>query len=447
MNEAKQHRDTERGRHGVVPLPHPLERFPEWINILEAHRDTSAGDFALRYRDKRDWPVREIAEQIHCYPRAEEKLGSLHRRGMIYTREALEQASGYAAATFRATGWAATKVADLTGGLGIDSAAWALSGAHVTYYEQNAALAGIARHNHQLLGIGGQVRYYIGDAMELLADRKAGSGPDSPGNVPNPDLIYMDPSRRASGRRVRRLDEYQPRVPDHLALIRSSAGRYLIKLSPMLDTADLMRQLPDVRRFLAVSVDGEVKELLADCQPDQTPDSEPGNIAGKEAVLLDRYGSVHFHAVEGDHRDSAAQREDSGTSTPAGTPVWKRPAGEYLFEADPAIFKMRLINEVAQKFGLRRIHPEIGYLTGGGPVPDFPGRTYHVRQIHPFKPKKIRKWLEENDLRRVHIHRRGFPLTVEQLYKKLACTMGEGAHLIATMDDRGDLIIVVADMV
>ncbi|TVQ75552.1 MAG: hypothetical protein EA363_00335, partial [Balneolaceae bacterium] len=318
---------------------YPLLHDPGWLDVMRQHYDLDASEFALRFSGRTDWPVREIAEQLHCYPRAEAKLGPLHRPGMIYLREALEQASGYAAATWRARNWLAghykagraastyksrqsastdvsvgtapephadlspspgrsrtLRVADLTGGLGIDAAAFARAGAQMDYCERQPVLASVARHNHSLLELAPRIRWHTGDGMEWLASRqreevqwkesqpednqrkdnqrkgsqRKGSQPaDSQPEDRKLDLLYIDPSRRPGGKRVLSLQDSEPDVTRHLGLIRSAAHRCLIKLSPMMDPVDAARSLEDCVAVIAVSVDGELKELLADCIPPQ----------------------------------------------------------------------------------------------------------------------------------------------------------------------------------
>lgn len=431
---------------------YPLLSFPGWIELLDKYREEKAADFALKFGGRSDWPVKALAEQLHCYPRAEEKLGPLHCNGMIYLREALEQASGYTAAMHRANAWKpegmgrttgfqsdifieATDsenpetrrtplVVDLAGGLGIDAAAWASSGVHVIYNERNRMLAEIAQHNHRQLGFEDRMDHHVGDAKAWLVAA-------AEGRLPKPDLVYLDPSRRAGGRRVISLDDCEPRLTELIPLLRMVAPGYLVKLSPMLDISQLQNKLPDCRTITVVSVDGEVKELLADCSTERKIGSKKQRPVRK-AVMLNPKGDAIFEL----------HGEDDSLSRPAGS----GPPATYLFEADPALFKADLINETAEYFGLRRIHPQIGYLTGRSRIKDFPGRTYRIREILPYKPRRLRQYLSENRLRKVHIHQRGFPLSVDQLFHKLGCSMGEEAHLIATTNHQGAFIIIVADM-
>ena len=493
---------------------YPLLHEPGWLDVMLRHQGVDASEFALRFASRKDWPVREIAEQLHCYPRAQEKLGPLHRPGMIYLREALEQASGYATATWRARNWVTNgekskrsavstddarsgarlqdnpdsssepdriiRVADLTGGLGIDTAAFGLAGAEVAYCERNPMLAVIARHNHQLLGLDPRICWHTGDGMEWLASRKqkasqpqasqtqasqtqgsqtqGSQSMDSQSEALKLDLLYIDPSRRPGGKRVLSLQDSEPDVTRHLALIRSSAYRYLVKLSPMMDPVDAARTLEDCVSVTAVSVVGELKELLADCVPAQDRDAaarRPDPVF--RAVMIDASGGERFRFSSdlNDNAQEAGPDADNGFGGDAGT---------LLFEPDAALFKMRLIEEVARRYGLVRIHPGIGYLTNGQlptpsgqptstgpPTPStpesFPGKVFRIRGTLPFKPRHLKKWLEEAGLTRVHIHQRGFSHTVDQLYKKLGCRMGEDAHLFATMTHDGQRVVIVADRI
>lgn len=534
---------------------YPLLHDTGWLDVMLRHQGVDASEFALRFSGRKDWPVREIAEQLHCYPRAEVKLGALHRPGMIYLREALEQASGYATATWRARNWVTNgekskrsaistddansgsrlqenpdssskpdrtfRVADLTGGLGIDTAAFVLAGAEVAYCERNPKLTAIARHNHELLGLDTRICWHTGDSMEWLATRKQGaiqqnsiqqncSDPecnrknsiqqeasqekasqprgshsvDSHSETLKLDLLYIDPSRRSGGRRVHSLQDSEPDITRYLTLFRSAAHRYLIKLSPMMDPVDAARALEDCISVTAVSVDGELKELLADCIPPQDQSSAtPRPDPVLRAVMVDTSGNERFRfssesAEDGSGgqmeslRPSRSPEPQSGTSpnteSQSGTSPNTEPqsgttpnpgtqpspacdphymlSGSLLFEPDPALYKMRLIDEAVRRYGLDRIHPEIGYLTGPDTAPEmFPGKVYRIRRTLPFKPRALRKWLVDNGLTRVHIHQRGFPLTVDQLYSKLGCRMGEEAHLFATLSGDGQKVLIVAD--
>lgn len=394
---------------------------PGWTEILSQHRDWSPANFSLHYAGNKSWPVREIAEQLHCYPRAEHKLCDLHMQGMIYLRESLEQASGYATATYRARRWPASTVADITGGLGVDTAAWARSGATVCYFEKNTGLAEIATHNHQILGLDKRIHHTSDDGLARLSSMMKKNE-----RKPICDLIYADPSRRSRGTRVVTPDESDPPVLMYLDLIRSAGKRYLVKLSPMMDVNLVERDFTGCRQIIAVSVEGEVKELLVDA--DGYHEDRCGqNGPVREAVLLDGRGDERFRVTDQRARPVADI---------------KLP-GNWLYEPDPALLKMRLVDQIAMQFGLSRLSRNAGYLTGSHLLTGFPGKVFKVEEALPFKPRKVKSWLKNQGYGRVHIHQRGFPLTVNQLYSKLNLKMGEDAHLFAVSGHRDQLLLLV----
>ena len=173
------------------------------------------------------------------------------------------------------------KIADLTGGIGVDARAFCEVAERVLHNEMDPVLSEAVKHNFGLLGISNAVF-----RNECAAPGRIG---DILGAF-DPDLIFLDPARRAGdGRKVFRLEDCQP---DILALkdeLFRHAPHLLLKLSPMADISWVVKQLnsstrPDglgrhlstrisddgegipeagkVREVHVVEADGECKELL-----------------------------------------------------------------------------------------------------------------------------------------------------------------------------------------
>lgn len=173
------------------------------------------------------------------------------------------------------------KIADLTGGIGVDARAFCEVAERVLHNEMDPVLSEAVKHNFGLLGISNAVF-----RNECVAPGRIG---DILGAF-DPDLIFLDPARRAGdGRKVFRLEDCQP---DILALrdeLFRHAPHLLLKLSPMADISWVVKQLnsstrPDglgrhlsprisdagegmpeagkVREVHVVEADGECKELL-----------------------------------------------------------------------------------------------------------------------------------------------------------------------------------------
>ena len=141
-------------------------------------------------------------------------------------------------------------ILDLTGGLGVDSWAFAQVAERVVYFERNEELAAAAGRNFQRLGAGN-----IDVRCETVTPQT---------ELPEADLIYADPARRdAAGRKVFLLEDCTPDILTLLPMLLKKAPAVLVKLSPMADLAMLAERLgPALREIHVVECDGEVKELL-----------------------------------------------------------------------------------------------------------------------------------------------------------------------------------------
>ena len=141
-------------------------------------------------------------------------------------------------------------VLDLTGGLGVDSWAFAQVAERVVYFERNEELAAAAGRNFQRLGAGN-----IDVRCKTVTPQT---------ELPEADLIYADPARRdAAGRKVFLLEDCTPDILTLLPMLLRKAPAVLVKLSPMADLAMLADRLgPALREIHVVECDGEVKELL-----------------------------------------------------------------------------------------------------------------------------------------------------------------------------------------
>ncbi len=151
------------------------------------------------------------------------------------------------------------RIADLTGGLGVDSLAFSRVSGKVLYNEMDAKKASAATHNFPLLGASNIVvtNYCVSEDSQfwdVLRDF-------------NPDLIFLDPARRSeTGNKVFLLEDCSPDVLTLLPQIFSITGNLLLKLSPMADITMLVNRLQEhggrTKEVHVVATGGECKELL-----------------------------------------------------------------------------------------------------------------------------------------------------------------------------------------
>jgi SAM-dependent methyltransferases related to tRNA (uracil-5-)-methyltransferase len=146
------------------------------------------------------------------------------------------------------------KIADLTGGMGVDSWAFAQVAEEVLYNEMNEELEKATELNFNELGVRnvrfGNCRVEAGRVAEVLGGFQ-------------PDVIFLDPARRAEdGRKVFLIEECQPDVVGLLPELFAASRYVMVKLSPMADIAMACKRLEHVREVHVVASGGECKELL-----------------------------------------------------------------------------------------------------------------------------------------------------------------------------------------
>jgi len=214
--------------------------------------------------DKDKWQGIDVdvaVNSIEVRRKVRSKLPSWYlHAGIIYpTRLCAEQCSseetaGYKASVLSRVVGEGFKVADLTGGLGVDSVAFAGVASEVLYNEMNPSLAAVAPGNFAELGVNNIVVHSqelsAGSLGEILGDFR-------------PDVIFLDPARRASdGRKVFLLEDCSPDVLKLKDDLLAAAPFLFLKLSPMADISMAVGRLGNVKEVHVVAYGGECKELL-----------------------------------------------------------------------------------------------------------------------------------------------------------------------------------------
>ena len=293
------------------------------------------------------------------------------------------------------------KVADLTGGMGVDAWAFAQVAKEVLYNEMQPELARATELNFRELG------------MENVRFGNCVVEPGKVGEVLDgfePDVIYLDPARRAEdGRKVFLIEECRP---DVLALLPElfAASRYvLLKLSPMADITMACGRLGEhVKEVHVVASGGECKELL---------------------FLLDReWKERHsLFAVEG----GAIMEIPDQVGAKFGMPM----AGELLFEPGKALSKAGAFDLPCARFGLAKLGCHT-HLYVGEAVPEelrpF-GKTFDILEVVPLSNRILK------DVGRrypqAEVTARNVPMSSDALRKKIGCASGGDVHLFGVRVD------------
>ena len=144
------------------------------------------------------------------------------------------------------------RMADLTGGFGVDCYFISRNASRTLYNEMSSELSDIVSSNYKTLGRD-DIEISCAEAEKLLS-----AMPDD-----SLDLIYLDPARRdGAGRKLVSISDCQPdAVALQKDLLRVSQ-HVMNKLSPMLDISRALTELSNVSRVLIIGLEGECKELV-----------------------------------------------------------------------------------------------------------------------------------------------------------------------------------------
>lgn len=314
------------------------------------------------------------------------------------------------------------KIADLTGGMGVDSLAFSKIASCVLYNERNNVLAKASEHNFKIL-----------KSENIVVFNKNISVTSSDGTISPedllkdfaPDLIFLDPARRSEdGRKVFLLEDCSP---DILALkdgLLRLSRFIMVKLSPMADITMVAERLgSSCREIHVVASGGECKELLA---------------------VMDRDWNGPYSIMVSESGNSMSFRKDDENAAHAEYAVreYLEPAeGLYLFEPGKAIMKAGCYNLICGRFGVVKAGREthLYFTRNRDMLPELSGfgKVYAVLKTMPFSSSCIRS-LKGCGITDVTV--RGLPLSSEELRKRIS---GKGAK--ANAADAGHLFAFRSD--
>lgn len=345
---------------------------------------------AARYPDI-DMPA--AVQQIEGRRTAKEKWPSLLQCDdyLFPPRLNREQASSETTARYKAQLVHGTRCADLTGGMGIDTIAFAKVAEHVDYVERDPQLCTLMEHNLKVLGIG-NVTVYCADSLDWLQSHL------SPFTF---HLIFVDPARRDNrGRKVAGFEDCTPNILEQMPLICSHCQRLMVKASPMIDIDMACRQLGGVEEVHVVSAGGECKEVLFLCGE---PTGEPRIVCGQHSFTRSE--------------ESAAEVRLCST------------VGRYLYEPDAALMKAGPYRSICQWYGVEKLGRNTHLYTSDKVVDGFPGRRFEMLQELKLSRKGVAEAIADG---RAHVVTRNYPVAAADLLRQLGLKEGGELFVVAT---------------
>lgn len=306
-------------------------------------------------------------------------------------------------------------LADLTGGLGIDTYYFSQKASHVIYVERMAEYCEAAHINFKNLDAD-NITVVEDDCAHFLEINNHGFG-----------TIYIDPARRGSGnKRLFSLVECEPNVVELMPTLLQHARRIIIKVSPMADISAILALLPEVSEIHVVSVRNECKEVLLTIDSGAMPTGSSPRIYCADIEIAGHTSIFPF-------------RLNEEKQLPHSAPCEK--VLRYLYEPNASILKAGAYKSVAEKYGVDKLQTNSHLYTSDTYISDFPGRKFEVIEAFDFNAKTIKSVGKQYPS--LNLSTRNFPMTAVELQKRLKCKDGGDFYLFATTltDNRRTLII------
>ncbi len=385
-------------------------------HFLETHKTADPASLMLQASRFPDLPVAELVQQIQARQKAKTKLPAwAENYDLIFPANlSVEQASSEQTAQFKASLVSGELLVDLTGGFGVDVFHFAQHFRQVYHVEQNQALSEIVAYNFGKLGIG-NVTFLAQNATVFLDNFQKTA-----------DCIYLDPARRGTAnQKVHLLEDCEPDILSLLPELKQKARTVLLKTSPLLDLNLAVSQLKTVEKIWVIAVENECKEVLYQIGHAENPDPEI------TAVNLNTKGSK---PSEFTFHKAAEETTEIQYSEPLA----------FIYEPNAAIMKAGPFRQVAQRFGLKKLHRNSHLYTSENLHPDFPGRSFKVKTVAKYQKKVLLSLIPE---KKANITVRNFPETVAQIRQKTGLKEGGNLYLFATTDLHQQPVILVCEKV
>ncbi len=343
---------------------------------------------------------------------------------------------------------------DLTGGFGVDFSFMSEKFGRGIYVEQNAQLCDMIRHNMKVMSRL-NVEINCGDGVEYLNnvgsscstntantantanaantsnDTNSSNSASSQLNNKTTDLpgnqytvIYLDPARRDThGRKVAALTDCHPDITLLRDELLAKADIVMVKLSPMLDIHSALSAMCPNGQGASVHIvcsQGECKELLLVLTHLATP---------LRMVCVDD-DNLFEYCIGEDELSSFIPTYCKDISDISGT----------LLVPHAGIMKAQCFNELSKRFSICKISKTSHLFVAVRPIEGFPGRQFRIIRTTTMNKRELQKSLA--GISQANIAVRNFPLTSEQLRKKLKLKDGGSCYIFATTLGKTHVLII-----
>ncbi len=342
-----------------------------------------------------------VAEQLEVIDKAKKKLPEWFSKGCFFTKKSLEQCSSLPLAKYKASLVCGEILVDLSAGLGVDDVAFAANFKQVIGVDSDEALNTIVMHNFNQLNRN-NIKRVDATAETFLSDNKL-----------KVNVFYIDADRRPSGStKTFSLIDAAPNVLEIVPPIIHQGSEVLLKLSPMVDIAYLLKTFGYIKKVFVVGLKNEVKEVLVLMNNQSKTDST--NI---EAVQVNEHGEVEFEFSLNNNEQIRVSNLNN----------------QFFYEPSNMLIKAGLSGDYAKHCGLNLVAKNSHYATGDF-VHAYFGRCFQVIHHDTFNKAGVKQYLKQCQLTKANISARNFVSSVEDIRKTFTIEDGGGDYLFFTQD-------------
>ncbi len=343
--------------------------FWQWLNKQEI--DSLRAITSLKKSYPR-YPLSALISQVQLRRRAHTRITNADQ--MLFTKKGLEQCSSTVLASYHAQLFAPYRhIADLCCGIGHDFIHLAANKTTAYAVDNNVDTLATCAYNTSSADINNAT--FISDNAENFSF--------------NVDVIFADPDRRTSARRIINPEEMSPSLSAILSLHKFCAGM-AIKLSPAIDYEKI--NYPQAYTLEFIAENNQLKEILMCTACLATPG------INKKAIILPAMLTMT-------------------DNTPQSSII--SPIMSYLYEPNVAIIRAHLVQHLAAELNCSRINEHIALLTSDEEISTLYAKCYSVHKIIKHDMKLLKKILKNQKIGNLVIKTRGYPLTVEEFRKKI----------------------------
>lgn len=303
---------------------------------------------------------------------------------------------------------------DLTCGLGIDSRAMALTGCDVTSLEIDQVKYDVAEFNFRNFE---NVNIFNIDCREFLNLTEL-----------HFDIIYIDPSRRSNDlKRVYGISDCRPDVLEMIPILKQHASTVFVKLSPMIDISQTLRDFDKATNIYVLGYRKECKELLVEIDFD--------NLMCHSDVPIIVYESPLSQPIVFNQSEICNVVKE----------YYDVDAGEYVYVPSAVMSKAGCYGSLATRFNLDIVSANTHLLHGHECYLQFPGNIYRVNEIRDWSSRNI-KFLKKKKVS-ANIIARNFDQTPDNLRKLLNVKDSDETTLIFYRNNENEKKILITSRV